>query len=466
LRRHNGMQALNRKSLLGFGVGSLGTGIYSITPSVLLLYFMTDTLGVSPSLAALAVALPKFWDVVTDPVMGLISDNTRTRWGRRRPYLFVGAIAMSLSFVFLFSVPDFATPNGSFVYVLVVYVVSATAYTIFAVPYISMPAEMSTDPHERTIIMSYRMFFAMTGLLLGSVMSPLLVEWFGGGRQGYAAMSYIVGTFCALTMLTTFIATRHVPTGGYAPVPSSVKGAVRAGLGNKPFLILIGTYVLQLIGIGAFSACAPYYFDYALDRSASAAGVFFLFFFGATTLSMPLWAAACRHFGKLRAYLGAVALYALSSMCFLAPGGGTPLAAVYGLAALMGLPFGGIMMVPFSMLTDTIQLDTNSHGQRREGIFTGIWTAGEKTGLAFGPLVAGTVLTLAGFIESAGGELVQPGTAIAGIRWTFAAAPALTAAASLLLLSRYNLPESLLTATARDGSRPLAPQASRLDPAP
>jgi Na+/melibiose symporter-like transporter len=175
--------------VLGFAIGSLGTGIYSITPSVLLLYFMTDTLGVSPSLAALAVALPKFWDVLTDPVMGVISDNTRTRWGRRRPYLLAGAISMSLSFVFLFSVPEFSTPTGSFAYVLVVYVVSATAYTIFAVPYISMPAEMSADPHERTVIMSYRMFFAMCGLLLGSVAAPLLVEWYGGGRQGYASMS-------------------------------------------------------------------------------------------------------------------------------------------------------------------------------------------------------------------------------------------------------------------------------------
>lgn len=466
MRQQNSNQALSRKSLLGFGIGSLGTGIYSITPSVLLLYFMTDTLGVSPSLAALAVALPKLWDVVTDPVMGVISDNTRTRWGRRRPYLFAGAIAMSLSFVFLFSVPDFATPTGSFVYVLIVYVVSATAYTIFAVPYISMPAEMSTDPHERTIIMSYRMFFAMSGLLLGSVMSPLLVEWFGGGRQGYAAMSYIVGTFCALVMLTTFVTTKHVPSAGNAQASSSVKTAARAGLRNRPFLILTGTYVLQLVGIGAFTACAPYYFDYGLERSASMAGIFFLFFFGATTLSMPLWAVVCKHFGKLNAYFGAVVLYSLTSLCFLLPDNNTSLAIVYGLAAVMGLPFGGIMMVPFSMLTDTIQFDTNSHGQRREGVFTGIWTAGEKTGLAFGPLVAGTVLTLVGFVESSGGDLVQPASAITGIRWTFAVAPAATAALSLLLLRRYHLPESLLRASGATCDERVITQSSGLDPAP
>ncbi len=449
MRQQNDQQPLSRKTLLGFGIGSLGTGIYSITPSVLLLYFMTDTLGVAPGLAALAVALPKFWDVVTDPVMGVISDNTRTRWGRRRPYLLAGAILMSVSFVFLFSVPDFATPTGSFIYVMVIYVISATAYTVFAVPYISMPAEMSTDPHERTIIMSWRMFFAMSGLLLGSVMSPLLVEWFGGGRQGYAAMSFIVGGFCALAMLTTFVATKHVPNAQYTQAPTSVKTAAKAGLANKPFLVLIGTYVLQLVGIGTFTACAPYYFDYVLGRDGSTAGLFFLFFFGATTLSMPLWATVCRNIGKLRAYFVAVVLYAVLSLCFLAPGAATPLTLIYSLAAVMGLPFGGIMMIPFSMLTDTIALDTNTRGQRQEGVFTGLWTAGEKTGLAFGPLVAGSVLALAGFIESAGSDLVQPDSAIRGIRWTFAAAPAAMAAFSLLLLSRYHLPASQLSATTK-----------------
>jgi Na+/melibiose symporter-like transporter len=307
-----------------------------------------------------------------------------------------------------------------------------------------MPAEMSADPHERTVIMSYRMFFAMCGLLLGSVAAPLLVEWYGGGRQGYASMSYIVGGVCALAMLTTFVATKHFSTGSDVQPSLSVRAAAIAGLGNKPFLNLIGAYVTQLVGVGAFTASAPYYFDHVLQRGASSAGIFFLFFFGATTLSMPLWAVVCRHVGKHRAYFIAVVLYSLLSLFFLAPDSATSLATVYGLAAVMGMPFGGIMMVPFSMLTDAIQLGTITHGQRREGAFTGIWTAGEKTGLAFGPLVAGTVLSLAGFLESAGDALVQPASAISGIRWTFAAAPAACAALSLLFLARYRLPESIL----------------------
>lgn len=169
--------------LVGFSLGSLGTGIFSITPSVLLLYFMTDILGIAAGLAAVALAVPRFWDIVMDPLVGALSDRTRSRWGRRLPYLLVGAILMSLSFVFLFSVPEGLSVDGRFWYVLVIFIVSSTAYSIFAVPYITMPAEMSEVPEERTRIMAYRIGFALAGLLIGATVAPLLVEWFGGGAS-------------------------------------------------------------------------------------------------------------------------------------------------------------------------------------------------------------------------------------------------------------------------------------------
>ncbi len=145
------------QSIVGYSVGSLGTGIYNSVPAVLLLYFMTDTLGIGAGLASLAIFLPKIWDVVTDPFMGWLSDNTRSKRGRRRPYLLVGAILMSVTFVFLFTVPDYETPFERFLYVLIVFTASATAYTVFAVPYITIPAEISDNHHERTKIMSWRM---------------------------------------------------------------------------------------------------------------------------------------------------------------------------------------------------------------------------------------------------------------------------------------------------------------------
>ena len=136
---------LKRRVLLGYGIGSLGTGIYSSTPGVLLLFFMTDTLGIPASLAALGVSLPKLWDMVADPIVGGLSDRTRSRWGRRRPWLLGGGLLMLVSYIFLFTVPHFASTTASLLYVAGMFTVTATAYAIFAVPYTAMAAEMSDE---------------------------------------------------------------------------------------------------------------------------------------------------------------------------------------------------------------------------------------------------------------------------------------------------------------------------------
>ena len=356
---------------------------------------------------------------------------------------------MGLSFVFLFSVPDFASPTTSFIYVLIIYIASATAYTIFAVPYISMPAEMSADPHERTVIMSYRMFFAMLGLVLGAALSPQIVEWFGGGRKGFAAMSFIIGGFCAATMIVAFFATKHLPRTEPAQTSSPIMAQIRQGLNNKPFLSLICAYFVQLIGVATFTAMAPFFFVYVLKTSASMAGMFFLFFFGATTLSMPIWSYACRTLGKRSAYILAAMAYAVASLAFLFVDAATSITTVFAISVLVGLPFGGIMMVPFSMLTDTIQWDGHSSGDRKEGIYTGLWTAGEKTGLAFGPLVAGLLLAAGGFLESNGAPLQQPELALQAIQAGFAGAPTVFVLLSFLVLRKYDLSDAMLRQQSR-----------------
>ena len=154
--------------LAGYSTGSLGTGVYSTIPGVLLLYYMTDVLGVSSALGAIVLFFPKIWGVVTDPFIGRLSDATRSRMGRRRPWLLAGAIGLGLSFTLLFHAPASDNPMTGFWYVLVLYGLSAAAYSVFAVPYIAMPAEMSEDPGERSRVMAWRMTFVMAGVLVGA----------------------------------------------------------------------------------------------------------------------------------------------------------------------------------------------------------------------------------------------------------------------------------------------------------
>lgn len=432
--------------LVGFSLGSLGTGIFSITPSVLLLYFMTDILGIAAGLAAIALAAPRFWDVVLDPLVGAVSDRTRSRWGRRRPYLFVGAILMSLSFVFLFSVPDGLSVDARFWYVLAIFIVSSTAYSVFAVPYVTMPAEMSDLPEERTRIMAYRMGFALAGLLIGATVAPLLVEWFGGGRPGYAMMSYLVGGFCGLTMFVAFLASRRIRLSEKVSDGPGLRQQLRTALGNRPFFILLATYVVQISGISAFMATVPYYVIHIQRGSAGGAGLVFLALMSVALLATPVWSAVAIRWGKWICYVAATALYAAVSLIFVALPETLHPQAPLMLAAALGISFGGIMMIPFSMLTDTIQLDSLTTGLHREGMFTGVWMAGEKAGLAMGPLIVGSILALAGFVPSVDGAVVtQPETALAGIKAAFAIVPAVVVLTSLALLRLYGIREDMLT---------------------
>lgn len=403
------MQRVPRHIVAAYSIGSLGTGIYLTVPSVLLLYYLTEQLGVSPGLAGLAVFIPRLWDLATDPVMGWVSDRTRSPMGRRRPYLLAGAILTALSFAFLFSAPDFESETANFWYVLLVYVASATAYTVFAVPHLSMPAEMSSESHERSSIMAWRMTFAMTGVLAGAAVAPALLEAFGGGRRGYAAMGWTLGAFCAVSMLIAFMGTRRAPQ--HEPLGTG-QGATSllAAFADSRFRLLSLAYFLQLGGLGVFSAAAAYFVVYVMGRAEGEIGTVFLVLLGGTLASIPVWNGLGRVWGRNSAY-GLAAIIAIAGLAgLLLPLSLLTWFVVLALTAVVGIGFGGLQLLPFAMLTDIINL-ARAEGRDAAGAFTGVWTAIEKGGLALGPVIVGSLLGFAG-IES--GKL--PATP-EGARW-------------------------------------------------
>lgn len=445
--KHQNAAPVPTPVMAGFGVGSLGTGIFNSVPSVLLLYFMTDTLGVTARLAAWAIFIPKFWDVITDPLMGLISDRTHTRWGRRRPYMFVGAILMSVTFVFLFNVPEFESDTGTFWYVTLVFALSATAFTVFAVPYIAMPAEMSDDPHERTKIMTWRMAFMTLGILLGSGGAPVIVDAAGGGRAGYAAMSWAVGLFCASAMLLSVFSTRRARFATRTNHPFNLREQFAAAAGNRPFVALLIALIVQLTAVGVITAAAPYYAEHILhagDETELYVTMLLVSYIGVAIVSMPFWAYVCGRLGKLASYRVAVTGFSLFCLTTALARDGYPLPLICAQVGLIGFCYGGTQVIPYSMLTDALQLDALRSGHRREGIFTGVWTAGDKLGVALGGFLMATVLGLVGYLESAGGAVVQPDSAVFGIRMAFSFVPALTMFVSLAPLRFYSLDEAEL----------------------
>ncbi|WP_158531385.1 MFS transporter [Hyphomonas sp. GM-8P] len=423
-----------RRILLSYSMGSIGTGLYLTVPSILLLYYLTQILGISPALAGLAVFLPRIWDVVTDPVMGWVSDRTRSRLGRRRPYLLIGAILTSLTFGFLFSAPVFPSQAMSFVYVLVIYVLSATAYTVYAVPYLSMPAEMSADSSERSRIMSYRMTFAMVGVLAGSALAPALLEFYGGGRAGFAAMSWTIGTICAVTMLLAFFGTARSPDVSAPAEDEHSRGKLSDLRKDPDFLALALAYIAQLAGFGVFMGATPYYVTDVTGQSEGVISEMFLSLMGGTVMSLFVWNILATKMGKARAYMLAGVIVAIGFVFFWLTALDGQKAVTLAATLIIGIGFGGLQLLPFAMLTDVIHA-ARLRGRDSAGVYTGAWTAVEKGGLALGPLIVGGVLSLGGYVSA---SETQGSDTVAAIRAAMTLVPAVFVLISIPIMFRCN----------------------------
>lgn len=427
---------LKRPLLLAYAAGSIGSGLFSTVPGLLLLFYLTDTLGVAASLAGLAILIPRIWDIVTDPLVGAWSDRTRSRWGRRRPFLLAGALLLPPGFIALFSAPV-GDPSLSFAWVLVAFVWATGAFTLFQIPYASMPAEMTADYHERTRVVAHRMAFLPIGILAGGALAPMLIKASGGGPAGYRVMAVTLAIIAAVAMSVAFFGTRSAPQ---LPAPSESAGLreqIRVALSHRPYRRLLLGFAVQNIGIGAVLAAVPYYCHYTLRGGEAAVTVLFVSLVGPAIVAMPLWMAVSRRFGKRVGYILATVLFAGCALSLLSAAPGR-LALVAAQVGVLGVGFAGLQVFPFAMLPDLVDDDAAVTHQRREGIFTGLWFVGEKGGLTLGAWLVSQVLATTGFVERRAGELVtQPEAALVGVLVATAVVPAACALLSLPLLFHH-----------------------------
>jgi glycoside/pentoside/hexuronide:cation symporter, GPH family len=430
---------LRRALCLAYGAGSIGAGIFSTIPGLLLLFYLTDTLGVPAGLAGVAVLVPKLWDIATDPVVGAWSDRARSRWGRRRPFLLAGALTLPPCFVALFSAPAGA-PTLAFAWVLVAFCLAATAFTLFQVPYAAMPAEMSADYHERTTLVAYRMAFVTVGVLAGGALAPALIEAGGGGPAGYRSMAVALAGITAATMLVAFFGTRGAAQTPMAAQALPLRVQLRVALADRAYRTLWLAYALQCVALGGVLAAVPYFVRYVLGEGQGAVTLLFVCLVLPAAVTMPLWTAVSRRLGKRAGYLAAAAIFAVMAASLLLAGPGR-LATVGVQVGLLGVGFAGLQVFPFAILPELIDADEAATGSRREGVFTGLWYVGEKGGFSLGAALVSGILAGTGFVERRAGELVtQPEAALLGVHLATSLAPALLAALSLPLLLHFSEP--------------------------
>ncbi|GAA2629803.1 MFS transporter [Dactylosporangium fulvum] len=425
----------------GYALGSLVTGAFGTVPGLLLLPYLTDTLGVAAGIAGLLVLAPKAWDVLINPVAGRISDRTRTSLGARRPFLLGGGLALAVLFALIF-----AAPVRSGAYVALVFLAAATAFAFYQVPYVAMPAEMTDDYAERTRLMTWRVAILAVAILVSGAISPMVTKQFGDGVPGHRAMGVFVAVLIVIGTLGSFFGTRGAPTGKVLQSEPSFAAQLRVVRGNRPFRLLLICFVVQAAGIATMLAGVSYFATQILESPDTGATVLFACFVGPALLVMPVWTRVGRRVGKLRAYVLASVLFAAAgALLALAPF--LPAVVVYVITGLVGAGYAGQQVFGLAMLPDCIAYDADRTGRRQAGVFTGLWTAGETFGLALGPGVFALLLYAFGYVSSSTGEAaLQTDTAKLGVLLGFTVVPAVVVVSALIALRGYDLDEGRLSA--------------------
>ncbi|WP_322645577.1 MFS transporter [Oerskovia flava] len=441
----------SRRTIAGYAIGSVGTGGFGTLPGLVLLYYLTDALAVPAALAGLVVTGAKVWDVVIDPAIGYATDRDLARRGSRRRLMTIGALTLPVFFALTFAVPAGTTGTAAALWVLVAFLLAATSFSLFQVPYIALPAEMVGSYDGRTRLLAWRVAVLALAILLFGAGGPAL-RGDGDSLTGYLVMGVVAGVTIGAGMLVTArTAPRTTPRAaaggplGAAPrgaVRDAVRGSVREAAGalrrSTPFRMLLVAFVLQAVAVGAMLAGAAYVATYVLD-SESAVSLLFAALIAPALLVMPLWTRIARRTGKERGFVVATVLFTVATLGMV-PLLWVPGPWVYAPTALAGIAYAGMQVLPLSMLPDVIAHDARVHRPGRGGAFSGVWTAGETTGMALGAGALSVVLGVTGFRPSTVDvDLVQPAAAIDGIVWSFSLLPAALVAGSLLALARYRL---------------------------
>jgi GPH family glycoside/pentoside/hexuronide:cation symporter len=439
-------KALSIPIRFGWGIGSMSLSLMFNATSLLMLYYLINVVGLGAALAGLLIGAAKIYDAITDPLMGTISDRTRNRLGRRRPYLLAGALISALSFIFIFHLAYFQGANYIIVLVIAALLLNATGYTIFSVPYMAMPPEMTGHYHERTSLMSYRIAAVAAGQLFASVVGPRLLDTYGTGVSGHATMSWVLGAIIFAGGAICFWMTRDAPFESKfdTSAPIGFSRQLKTVWENHPFMLLLGIKLTHLLGLAVFISVLPFLFIRVLQVPIGYLGSYFLAQGALMMLSQPLWVRVSRSLGKRSTYLITAAIYSVAGLSWLLAGPGEPTAAIIARGLVAGFGAGGLLLVGQSMLPDTMEYDYRLSGQRREGILSGVYTTIEKVSFAMGPALTGMMLGAAGYIQSADAAVKQPEAVTVVIYLCASVIPIASLAIGCLLLLGYDLTEERL----------------------
>lgn len=426
---------------IGFASGAFGLELCTMLLLVHLVFFYSDVVGVAAGLVGLAALVSNSWDAVSDPLMGVLSDRTRSRFGRRRIYLLVGALPLGLCVYLLWSPPGGLTEQMLFWYALGVLFLLFTFLTVSSVPHMALGTELSYDPHQRAQIYGARYIAGNSGALAGATLPFLYLEHAGSARGGYGIIGAVTSVVVVLLLIVSFLTTREktlrslTPRGDAGPVQNIalVKDYYRDLIGtlrNRPFWYLLAAAIAVETGTGISYTLMNFVARYWLYMEEYRPVLFFVFMVMAM-LSVPAWVALSKRMGKKFVYIVSqlVISAVLFLVVFLEPG---KVVRAISLMAIGGWGIGGYALLP-ALIADLVDLDEYQRGVRREGSFFGLYMLCRKGAMALGIFIASKGLDLIGYVPG----MTDPERIVPGLRFLFGPMTAIITLLGALIFLRF-----------------------------
>jgi GPH family glycoside/pentoside/hexuronide:cation symporter len=427
---------LSRKIL--YGAGELVVGIRMASLNTVLFPFYTDVALLTPALVGGAIALGRVWDGVNDPITGWLSDRTRTRFGRRRPFLGAMIVPLVLCFALLWR-PPAGTTTEVFVFLVGALFLLDVFFGFYATPYLALGAELSTDYGERARVVSVRAMFHNVGLLIGGGVFLGVAANLGGGRDAYASASVLLAIVMLVGGVTAFLGTRE-PAITASDERATFRGLIadlKATLRLRSFRIIVGGSALAICGSSINQAFALYVFRDAFGAEARA-GLVIGAYLLAATVSFPFWAMAAARFGKNLAFAVCLcwSVIGLSLAPIIDPS--WPIGGVLAFIMIAGIGVGGYVL-PLAIVADVFDEDELESGKRREGAFFGVWTLAMKLASAAGIAIAGVLVPYLGYVP---GAPQQSPDAIWALKLAWGPLPAVFFVLTVVVVRRFPLTQA------------------------
>ena len=437
--------ALSMGQKAGWGLADMGVVVFVVVKQLLVLTYLTAFLGVPVAIAGFVTTAVLIFDMITDPLIGYLSDKTQSRFGRRAPWMFIGVLVMSAGMVGLFSVPLGMAMSANLAWVVGFFGLATIGFTMVAIPYGAQSGEITQDPKERSAMTGWRMAFASVGILIGGAVIPGLA-----GSMGYAMAALAVTPLMIGAVWLSLWSTRKAPRIESA-AQVNIAGMFGLVFANKAFVVLVLLYGVMTLAIAMITAGLPFaalYLiidsgDTALSGAAAALSTLSLMFAAfviGSILSQAGWVLLSNRVGKVGALIIGLSLYVGLLYALNTQLPSVNVTAIAGMFVLAGFTNGAYQQIPWAMYPDLMDVTRRNSGVAIEGAFSAVWLFGQKLANAAAPAVLGLTLAAAGWQETTDGVVAQSDVALAALQNAITLIPAVILIVAIIGLAAVYRP--------------------------